>query len=122
MKSSRLAAESARYLAPMAVLRVKEVRKRERAPRDHDRVNDLSVEEQAHVLAALRVVKIRCGQWSDVASSLQISLKAVGKLSAGASKLTAGLALRIARLVGVPTEDVLSGAFPRPGSCPMCGR
>ena len=29
---------------------------------------------------------------------------------------------REARLADVPIDDVLSGNFPKPGSCPMCGR
>ena len=34
----------------------------------------------------------------------------------------AALALYAARLLSVPVEDVLNGAFPKPGACPLCGR
>lgn len=33
----------------------------------------------------------------------------------------AGLTLRLARLVSVPVDDLLSGRYPAPGACPYCG-
>jgi hypothetical protein len=31
------------------------------------------------------------------------------------------MALRVARLAGVPIDDVLAGKFPPAGTCPYCG-
>ena len=32
------------------------------------------------------------------------------------------VAFRVARFAGVGVDDVLTGAFPPPGTCPHCGR
>lgn len=34
----------------------------------------------------------------------------------------AGLALAVAKLLGTPVETILTGEWPRAGTCPMCGR
>jgi hypothetical protein len=39
-----------------------------------------------------------------------------------ATRVTAGIALRAARVAGVAQEDVLTGRWPVDGACPHCGR
>jgi hypothetical protein len=43
-------------------------------------------------------------------------------LESNARRLSAGLAVRAARYAEAPLEDLLTGAWPKPGACPMCGR
>jgi len=40
----------------------------------------------------------------------------------GREAIGAELALRVARLTGVPFDDVIAGKYPPPGMCPQCGR
>lgn len=106
----------------MRILKEKEVRRRERAPRDHELVNELGATERANVIAALNVMHIRLGTWQAVAKAMSVTPRVVENAVARKRKPSAGLAIRVARLAGVSVDDVLSGAFPKPGSCPMCGR
>ena len=81
---------------------------------------DLTVEEQEHTRAALRFMRARLGSWDRLAKMLRVGvgpLKHIAKLP-----VSAGLAVRAARFAGVPVDDVLSGRFPVPGTCPHCGR
>ena len=71
------------------------------------RQHDLSPEEQANVRKALVFLKTRLGGWPKLAKAIgspQIS-------SAGAYRRSAlaGVAVRAAKLAGVPVDDVLSG-------------
>ena len=92
-----------------------------RTPKPHG-TGDLTPEEHANVKTALAVLHRRHGGWEDVAKALGTTKKRVETIMGPRKKPTAGLALRVARLAGVPMEDVLSGAWPKPGACPMCGR
>lgn len=122
MKVSLAAGILARKLPAMPVLREKQVRRKPRAPRTTDAVNTLSPEEQTNVQKALRVLRIRHGGWASVARQMSLKEDYVKDAASGRHKKPgAGLALRVARLAGVSAEDVLSGAFPEEGCCPMCG-
>jgi|SRR5580692_12330026 hypothetical protein len=82
---------------------------------------DLSQDEQKHVKTALAFLAKRYGTWGDLAKAMGLKRDTVvyaGRKGAA----TAGVALRAARAARVPLEDVLSGTFPKAGSCPMCGR
>jgi hypothetical protein len=35
--------------------------------------------------------------------------------------VNASLAFRVAKVAGVPVDDVLTGKYPSPGTCPRCG-
>jgi len=91
-----------------------------RPPGETRYASDLTPEEQAHVRAALRVLKIRFGGWRPLASALRAKQPTV-RHAAHTKKPSAGLALRAARLAGVPLEEMLRGAWPKKGECPMCG-
>jgi hypothetical protein len=95
---------------------------RPRDPSKTRRSSDLTPEEQANAKAALRVLRSRYGTAPKLAEALSANEKTLAEALAKRGKPSAGLALRAARLAGVPLEDVLSGAWPAAGSCPHCGR
>lgn len=82
---------------------------------------DLTAEEQANVRTALRFMRKRSGGWAPLARALRCTDSALLHV-AGGKGVGAGLAVRLARFAGVPVDDVLSGRFPAPGTCPHCGR
>jgi hypothetical protein len=106
----------------MPVLRERKVWKRDRQPRASDRLDRLTPEEETHVRAAMNVLRIRYGGMDGVAKAMGASKLAVQTAMSKGRRPGAGLALKAAKLAGVPVEDVLSGAFPKAGSCLMCGR
>ena len=86
------------------------------------RTPDLTPEERANVQAALRVLRQRLGGYAQLATALGVSRVRLATVGSRNGKPSLSHALRAARLAGVPLEHVLSGAWPRPGSCPHCGR
>ena len=72
--------------------------------------------------AAIAVLCVRFGSMAEVAQEAGIRTRTLYRLAAEDGHPTAGLALRVAELAGVPADDVLTGAFAKPGVCPMCGR
>jgi hypothetical protein len=83
---------------------------------------DLTADEQANVRRALQVLRRRHGSWNSLAPLLGVKLSTLEKAVVPKRTLSAGLALRAARLAKVPMEEILSGQWPKPGACPMCGR
>jgi hypothetical protein len=94
--------------------------KRERKSRDG--IEQLTPEERACIAVALRVLKVRHGSWKPVSKLLGVSVSLLQRAVGKGGRPSAGLAIRVARAAGVPVDDVLTGAFPVLGSCPMCGR
>ncbi len=84
-----------------------------RAPR-----GDLTAEEQRHVKAALRFLRIQHGGWAALAKALRYRMKSLND----GRPASARLVLRLARVAGAPVDDVLAGRWPPPGACPHCGR
>lgn len=120
-----LPAQAARILPGMTVLRVKQTWKREKPakkPGAARPIEQLTPDEQTNVRKALRVLRTRYRTLLATAEALETSYGTIERVSRGRRKPTAGLAIRVARAAGVPVDDVLSGAFPEPGACPMCGR
>lgn len=72
--------------------------------------------------AALAFLRARYGTWLAVADAMGLKLATVVYAAKRGKGVSAGVALRTARAAGVPAEDLLSGAFPKPGVCPHCGR
>lgn len=82
----------------------------------------LAPEEQAHVRRALRALRVRYRNWKNVARALGIPKKSLERTLTGKDRpVSPGLAIKVARVAGVPIDDVLKGLFPRPGVCPGCG-
>ena len=78
-------------------------------------MSDLTSKEQANVRTALRFLRARCGGLKPLAKALRYTRQTL-RLPASPT-----LAFRIARLAGVPIDDVLAGKYPPPGTCPHCG-
>jgi hypothetical protein len=83
--------------------------------------SDFTAKEVAHVRAALRFLRLRCGSWATLARALRFHETTLTKAAGGQKPATATLAVRIAKFARVGVDDVLSGRFPSPGTCPHCG-
>jgi hypothetical protein len=57
----------------MAILHTKKVWKKPPTPRVVDRVNQLTREEEANVLEAMRVVRMQRGSWDPMARSMRMT-------------------------------------------------
>jgi hypothetical protein len=86
------------------------------------RSDDLTPEEYANVRLAIRFLRVRLGGAAKLATALRSKVKTIEKVCAVRGRPSAVLAIRAARLAGVQVEDVLSGAWPKKGACPICGR
>lgn len=82
---------------------------------------DLSAEEEFNVRAALRFLHFQCGGWKPLSKPLRYSHSALSKVMGGGRAVTANLVFRIAKLAKIGVDDILSGRYPPPGTCPNCG-
>jgi len=82
---------------------------------------DLTQAEQAHVRTALKFLHVRCGTWATLAKVLRFGESTISEVAVGRKAAGPVLAFRVARLAKVSVDDVLSGRFPEPGTCPACG-
>ena len=81
---------------------------------------ELSLEEQAHAKVAVRFLRARLGSWATLAERTGLSIAILRHTMGKRSRVSANVALRVARVAGVPLEDVLRGAWPG-NACPTCG-
>ncbi len=84
-------------------------------------MSDLDQKEQNHVRAALRFLQRRLGRWSAVSDAIGFSPKTIDGVVFAKKSVSASMALRVARLLGVMIDDLLVGKFLPPGACPNCG-
>jgi hypothetical protein len=84
--------------------------------------HELTADEQTNVRAALRVLRTRFGGTAALATVLGVTHSRLAWSMSKNGHPGAALALYAARLASVPVEDVLTGAFPPPNACPLCGR
>jgi len=84
-------------------------------------MSDLDQKEQTHVRAALRFLQRRLGRWSAVSDAIGFSPKTIDGVVFSGKSVSASMALRVARLLGVMVDDLLVGKFLPPGACPNCG-
>jgi len=109
----------------MAILRERKRWVRPKPARATVLPDELTEEEGARVRTALAFLRGHLGSWTKLARAMGIK---PATLEQGALRRTrrptAGLALRAARVAGVPMEDILSGRWPvpLPVKCPTCGR
>jgi hypothetical protein len=75
----------------------------------------LTATERTNVLAAVRFLRARCGGWKPLVKAIGFSRVTLSVRPSPA------VAFRMARLAGVGVDDVLTGRFPPPGTCPHCG-
>jgi hypothetical protein len=84
-------------------------------------MSDLDLKEQQHVRAALRHLHTRLGTWQAVAGGVRSTPSTLQTVMRGKDAVSAGLAIRVARLLNVMVDDLLVGKFLPPGACPNCG-
>lgn len=84
--------------------------------------SDLTEDEIANVKRAIRVLRSRFGSYAKLAEALRAKPATIKESVHRNGKPSVGLALRASRVAGVGIEELLSGTWPKPGSCPMCGR
>jgi hypothetical protein len=94
---------------------------RERTPRQAAATADLTTEEQEHVRRAMQFLRVRCGGWAQLATVLRFKRSTTLDAGLGHGAVSASMAFRVARLAAVSVDDLLTGKFPLPGTCPHCG-
>lgn len=87
----------------------------------HISTADLSLEQQEHVINALYFLRVKFEGWKPVAKLLHFEEKSLADVRAQRRGVSANLAFRLAKVVGVGVDDLLAGRWPEPGSCPRCG-
>jgi DNA-binding XRE family transcriptional regulator len=103
----------------MTVLRgSKTWRREQRAPKTTLRPCELTLAEQHNVRAMVLKLRAQYSSWKALAAALGINRITVVRAQPGKQPPTVGIALRVARLMKVSVDDVLSG---RLGVCPNCG-
>jgi len=102
----------------MPILKERVEWSRPRKPRSPE----LSPDEQARAKVAVRFLRERLKSWEALAEATGCSIAILRHTQGRRNRVTANVALRVARAAGVPLEDVLSGAWPAEGACPLCGR
>ncbi len=70
---------------------------------------------------ALRFLRTRCGTWAAVSKALRFGESTVANVVVGRRGVSPTIAFRVARFAKVSVDDVLTGRFPAPGTCPHCG-
>ena len=83
-------------------------------------MSDLTTEEQTNVRTALKFLRLQSGGWKPLAKALGFKSITLSHV-AGGRTASASLAFRVARLAGVPVDDMLAGRYPGKGTCPYCG-
>lgn len=81
---------------------------------------DLSVDEQKHVRAAIRHIHARLGDWMLVAKTLRYARSTIADMANRSTPVSASVAFRVARFLGASIDDLLTGRFTPPATCPYC--
>ena len=70
----------------------------------------------------LLFLRVRAGgAWEAVARALHVEEDTIAKVARGRRPVTARLAIRVARLVGVGVDELLAGRHLSSRVCPHCG-
>lgn len=80
---------------------------------------DLSGNEQDHVRNALYFMRAKFGTWKSLAR-LHFEEITIVQSANGLRTVTASMAFRLARVVGITVDDLIGGRYPEPGVCPRC--
>lgn len=80
----------------------------------------LTPTERQHLGAALQNLRRAFGTWACLADAMGVPVVTL-KSHGGGKRAGVGLALRTARVAGVPVESILSGSITLAGCCPTCG-
>jgi len=82
---------------------------------------DLSLDEQERVRNAIIRVRLQFGGLKMLAQVLHFDHTTLIHVCKERRAVTASMAFRLARLIGVGIDDLLAGKWPEPGTCPRCG-
>lgn len=106
----------------MTVLRERYVWRAYRDPDGCLTSTDLTPNEQANVKRALRAMGQVFRSYARLARAMHAKHETVKDAAKARGRVTAGLALRLARVAQVSVETIVDGLFQPPGRCPYCGR
>ncbi len=81
----------------------------------------LEGEQEDNVIRAIVFLGKRHGGLNQLSRDLGAARTTVTRAVHRLRRISPALALRVANIAGVPLSDVLSGAFPGLGECPVCG-
>ena len=85
-------------------------------------MSDLTDKEQRAVRTTLLFLRVRSGGvWAPVAKALNTKANNISKTVAGSLEVSASLAVRVARLLGVGIDELLAGAHMSSRVCRHCG-
>lgn len=62
------------------------------------------------------------GNWKTLAKALGFEKTTMFNVKKGVNEVSINMAYRVSRLAGVAFDDVVTGKYPVPGTCPHCGR
>jgi transcriptional regulator with XRE-family HTH domain len=95
----------------MAILRERKVYRRPKPKADRDQINRLTPEERHNVMAAFEVFRSWRGTVAAVARAMGVSGATVSRVASGHLKPSAGFALKLARAMNAPVENLLQGEW-----------
>jgi hypothetical protein len=95
--------------------------RRERPPPETVGSSDLTPEEQENARKAIRFLAKRRGTYRELAAAMGSNVATI-RHAVDRDTVSAGIALRAARVASAPLEDVLAGCWPSPTACPYCAR
>lgn len=82
---------------------------------------DLTPEEQEHVRNAIILVRVQFGGWKPLGKMLRFDPATIIHVCRERRSVSASLAFRLARLLGIGIDDLLAGKWPGDGACARCG-
>jgi hypothetical protein len=82
---------------------------------------DLTLEEQEHVRNAIILIRGQFGGWKSLGQVLHFDPPTLIHVVKERRAVTASMAFRVARIIGVGIDDLLAGKWPGEGACPRCG-
>jgi hypothetical protein len=83
----------------------------------------LSADEQENIRQAMLALHVKYGSWRLVAEAMGVQPKTIKNAMGKSQAPGPVMALRAAKLAGVPYDELVAGKYPRhAGQCPLCGR
>lgn len=73
------------------------------------------------MINALCFLRVKFESWKPIAKLLHFEEASLADVRAKRRSVSANLAVRLARILGIGIDDLLAGNWPEPGMCPRCG-
>ena len=80
----------------------------------------LTRDEQINVRTGLKYFRTKVGGWTVLGRALHLAEGTV-RVAAKGGRVSPELAFRLAKFAQVPVDEILTGRFPDPRTCPHCG-